>query len=291
MDWRRNLLPDHRASGQFLPWVIAVMVYLASLAAAVGLTVNKSLDQWHEDLSRNATVQIVPASRDSGDRQLAAALKTLRATPGIEIARPLSQSDLVSLLEPWLGSGNVADDLPMPTLIEVTLSENTSVDFDALTKKLSKTAPDARLDTHEDWIDRLITLARTVQAIAVSIMILIGLATVAIVVFATRAGLAADQHVVEVLHLIGGQDSFIANRFQSHFLRLALRGGLVGTGAAAATIVVLARFTSELGGSFVPRVFISPLEMLILLSVPALAALATMATARATVIRTLARMV
>jgi len=291
MDWRRNLLPDHRASGQFLPWVIAVMVYLASLAAAVGLTVNKSLDQWREDLSRNATVQIVPTSQDSGDRQLAAALKTLRATPGIEIAKPLSRADLVGLLEPWLGSGNVADDLPMPTLIEVTLSEDAPVDFDALTKNLSKTAPDARLDTHEDWIDRLITLARTVQAIAVGIVILIGLATVAIVVFATRAGLAADQQVVEVLHLIGGQDSFIANRFQSHFLRLALRGGLVGLGAAAATIVVLARFTSELGGSFVPRVFISPLEMLILLSVPALAALVTMATARATVIRTLSRMV
>lgn len=290
MDWRRNLLPDHRASGQFLPWVIAVMVYLASLAAAAGLTVNKSLDQWRGDLSRNATVQITAPNRKSGARQLSAALEVLRATPGIETAAPLSRKDLVALLEPWLGSGNVTDDLPMPALIEVALTDGTSVDLEKLKKRLGKAAPDARLDTHEDWIDRLITLARTVQTIAFGIVVLIGLATVAIVVFATRAGLAADQQVVEVLHLIGGRDSFIAGRFQSHFLRLALRGGFVGLGAAVATMVMLARFTSELGGNFMPKVSITPVEMLMLLSVPAIAALTTMATARATVMRSLSRM-
>lgn len=290
MDWRRNLLPDHRASGQFLPWVIAVMVYLASLAAAAGLTVNKSLDQWRQDLSRNATVQITAPSRESGARQLTAALEILRATPGIDSATPLSRSDLIALLEPWLGSGNVTEDLPMPTMIEVALGEDLVADMDMLRKKLGAAAPDARLDTHEDWIDRLITLARTVQAIAFGIVVLIGLATIAIVVFATRAGLAADQQVVEVLHLIGGRDSFIAGRFQSHFLRLALLGGMVGLIAAVATIVMLARFTSELGGNFVPKVFVTPVEMLILLSVPAIAALTTMATARATVMRSLSRM-
>jgi cell division transport system permease protein len=289
MDWRRNLLPDHRASGQFLPWVIAVMVYLAALSASAGLTVNKSLGQWRDDLTRNATVQIVASKPDSVSQQVDAALEALRATPGIEKAEALSQDELVALLEPWLGSGNVSDDLPMPKLIEVTLVPKQTVDFAALRAKLVEVAPDARLDTHDSWIDRLVTLARTVQAIAIGIVILIGLATIAIVVFATRAGLAADQQVIEVLHLIGGQDGFIAGRFQSHFLRLALRGGFVGLGAAAATVVMLARFTSELGGSFVPKVFVTPVEILILLTVPLVAALTTMLTARVTVIRSLSR--
>ncbi len=289
MDWRRNLLPDHRASGQYLPWVIAVMVYLASLAAAAGLTVNKSLLQWREELSRNATVQIVAPSEARAARQLTAALKVLRSAPGVESAEPLGCDDLVALLEPWLGTGNVAGDLPMPTLIEVTLSDQEAFDFDAVTDRLRKAAPDARLDNHESWVGRLVALARTVQAIALGIVVLIGLATIAIVVFATRAGLAADRQVIEVLHLIGGQDSFIANRFQSHFLRLALRGGLVGLTAAAATIVVLARFTGDLGVNFVPSVFITPWDMLILLSVPLAAAAATMVTARTTVMRSLAR--
>jgi len=289
MDWRKNLLPDHRASGQFLPWVIAVMVYLAALAASAGLTVNKSLSQWRDDLTRNATVQIAASNPKSASKQVEAALKVLRETDGIQEAEALSHSDLVALLEPWLGSGNVSDDLPMPKLIEVTLAAKPKVDFPALEKSLAKVAPDARLDTHESWIDRLITLARTVQAIAIGIVVLIALATVAIVVFATRAGLAADQQVVEVLHLIGGQDGFIAGRFQSHFLRLALRGGFVGLAAAAATIIMLARFTSELGGTFVPKVYINPYEILILLAVPLVAAVTTMITARITVMRSLAR--
>ena len=289
MDWRRNLLPDHRASGQYLPWVIAVMVYLASLAAAAGLTVDKSLFQWREELSRNATVQIVAPGEASTAKQLAATLEVLQSAPGVESADPLARNDLVALLEPWLGSGNVADDLPMPTLVEVTLSDQDAFDFDAVKERLSKAAPDARLDNHESWVGHLMALARTVQVIALGIVVLIGLATIAIVVFATRAGLAADQQVIEVLHLIGGQDSFIANRFQSHFLRLAVRGGLVGLGVTAVTIVVLARFTGDLGVNFAPRVLMTPWDMLILLSVPLAAAATTMVTARTTVMRSLSR--
>ncbi len=265
------------------------MVYLASLASAVGLTVNKSLQQWREDLTRNATVQIVATSEASADQQLEAALKVIRAAPGVASAEPLDRDDLVALLEPWLGSGNVAADLPIPTLVEVTLSDDETADLEGLRAELARVAPDARLDDHESWIDRLVALARSIQAIAVGIVVLIGLATIAIVVFATRAGLAADQQVIEVLHLIGGQDTFIANRFQSHFLRLALRGGVVGLGTAGATMVVLARFTRELGGNFVPEVFMTPWEMLILLSVPLAAAVATMVTARTTVMRSLSR--
>src|SRR5262249_32425883 len=52
--------------------------------------------------------------------------------------------------------------------------------------------------------------------------------------FATRAAIATNRPGIEVLHLIGAKDSFIAAHFQRHFLQLGLKGGLIGGGSAIA---------------------------------------------------------
>jgi cell division transport system permease protein len=67
-------------------------------------------------------------------------------------------------------------------------------------------------------------------------------ATVLSVVFATRAAIATNRPVIEVLHLIGAKDSFIARHFQEHFLQLGLKGGLIGGGSAIA-LFALAELT------------------------------------------------
>ncbi len=290
MNWTRHLLPDHRASGQVLPWVIAVMVYLAALAVAGEQVLSRAVDGWRSDLAHTVSVQIVSSDPYEVERQTRMALEVLNETPGVKSAKPLSRPELLSLLEPWLGRGNISGDLPVPQLIDVSLEPGAELDFAIMETQLKAAAPNARLDTHQDWLDRLIRLARSVQTIATCIVVLIGLATVAIVVFATRAGLAADQHVIEVLHLIGARDSFIANRFQLHFFTMGLRGGVIGLIITGLTLAVLSRFTSDLSAAFIPTVSLSPMAYLSVALVPVAAALVTMLTARVTVTRSLARM-
>ena len=71
-------------------------------------------------------------------------------------------------------------------------------------------------------------------------LVLISLTTIAIVVFATRAALdCRTAMIVEVLHLIGAYDGFIAVQVQRHFLQLALKGGLIGGLAGAITFTAL----------------------------------------------------
>ena len=67
--------------------------------------------------------------------------------------------------------------------------------------------------------------------------LLIGGAAVLTVIFTTRAGLAVHHAVVEVLHLIGARDGYIARQFQRQALRLALRGGIVGLVLTLATLL------------------------------------------------------
>jgi cell division transport system permease protein len=58
------------------------------------------------------------------------------------------------------------------------------------------------------------------------------------VAFATRGAMAANRSIIEVLHFIGARNRFIAGRFQRHFLRLGLQGGLIGAGAAILLFLV-----------------------------------------------------
>jgi cell division transport system permease protein len=65
-----------------------------------------------------------------------------------------------------------------------------------------------------------------------AILALVIVATVISVSFATRGAMSANRPIVEVLHFVGASDSYIANRFLRHFLRLGLEGGVIGVIAA-----------------------------------------------------------
>jgi cell division transport system permease protein len=63
------------------------------------------------------------------------------------------------------------------------------------------------------------------------------------VMFATRGAMSTNRPIVEVLHLVGARQGFIAGEFQRHFLLLGLKGGLIG-GAAALAVFGLAHLMS-----------------------------------------------
>ena len=67
----------------------------------------------------------------------------------------------------------------------------------------------------------------------------VALVATAAVIFTTRTGLAVHRDVIEVLHLIGARDSYIANGFAYHAWWTGLRGGLFGAILAAASLLLL----------------------------------------------------
>jgi cell division transport system permease protein len=290
-DTHVSFLPRDGAASGILPWVIAVMVFLSGLALVGGLALHRAVGDWSSALARVITVQI--AATDPADRefQTTAALDLLNRVPGIATVRRLDQEAIEALLEPWLGAGNISDDLPIPTMIEVTLSGVGSVDVKALHARLAQAAPDARIDDHQQWLGQLYKLARTVQIVAVAIIILVGLTTISIVVFATRAGMAAHRRVIEVVHLVGATDAVIATEFHRTFLRVGLKGSLAGVAGVGLVLAALHLSSLNMADSFLPSLRPTLPEGLALVWLPLIAATLTMLTARITVLRTLAKMV
>jgi cell division transport system permease protein len=114
----------------------------------------------------------------------------------------------------------------------------------------------------------------------IALFMLMAAAAGSLIAFATRTGMAARRDVVEVLHLTGAQDRFVAGLFQRRFAGLAARAGTYGA-ACAAAIVALARL---LGGTegFTPVLPLAWTDLLVALPCPALAALVAAAAARST---------
>lgn len=285
-----KFLPEGREGSGLLPWVIAVMVFLCSLATAMTLGLNDALAGWSADLERQLTVQVVADDPAERQRQAEAATALLRTTPGVESARMLTPREIEGLLEPWLGAGNVTDDLPVPLMVEVRIEPGRQLNTAALAARLEDVAKGARIDDHEQWIGRLLDLTATLRLIATAIVGMIILTTIAIVAFGTRAGLASHRDSVKIMHLMGADDGTIAGEFQYRYLLHGLKGGAAGLLIAAITLAGLANLVQQIEGGLLPEITLDLIDVAVLIALPLGGALLTMLTARLTVTRELARM-
>jgi cell division transport system permease protein len=290
MIWRRPRLDlplERDGSGRFLTLIIALMVYLAGLALAAALLLTATAERWDRGLAGTLTVQL-PADQAA---QMGPVLALLRASPGIAKATPLDQTRSAALLEPWLGSGPEIAELPLPRLIDVRITPGERVDLDDLRRRLADTAPGAALDDHRRWLDPLLRAAAAIRLAAAAVLVLVAGAAVLTVVFTTRAGLAVHHGVIEVLHLIGARDGYVARQFERQALRLGFRGGLVGLGLAVLTLAgVLYAGRTGVAPRLLPTLSFGAVEWLALAALPFGAALVAMLTARLTVLRALRRL-
>ena len=286
----RSIMPSGGATGLPLVMVIAAMCFLASLTLGAALSVSHAASDWTGQLSGSLTVEIKPSPDMKPDEQLSEVMGLLQQTSGVKSARPVSRNETAKLLEPWLGKGNVTDDLPIPQLVDVTIDPASPPDLAALAINVAAVAPGALLDTHRQWQGEIISAAHAVLWLAYAVLGLVAATTTAIVFFATRAGLSANREVVEVLHLIGARDRFIANEVQRHFLHLGLRGGIAGLALSVLTFVLLS-LAGDNGALFLlPVTGLQLNHYPILLAVPVASALVAVLTARVTVMRELERM-
>jgi cell division transport system permease protein len=220
------------------------MTFLASLTTGSVMLVRAAASEWQADVAREITIQIRPVAGHDIDLEVTKATIITRASPGIAEVRPYSKEEATHLLEPWLGSGLQLDDLPVPRLIVARIAPGGAPDLTQLRQTLGEQIPGVTLDDHRSFVERMRAMSRAVVAIGVGVLLLMLAATVLSVVFATRAAIASNRPVIEVLHLIGAKDSFIARHFQQHFLQLGLKGGLIGGGSAIA-LFALAELTSS----------------------------------------------
>lgn len=232
------IVPHQSIGGRALVAVVAIMTFLASLTTGAVMLVRMNAADWQAEILREVTIQIRPVDGGNIDQAVKQATDLARGFAGVSGVVPYSREESAKLLEPWLGSGLVLDDLPVPRVIVVKLASGADVDLAALRKALVDQVPAASVDDHRGWIGRMRAIADFVMLAGIIVLGLVIAVTILCVNFATRGAMAANRPVIEVLHFVGAQDRYIAGQFQRHFLWLGLKGGVLG-GLAAVLLFAL----------------------------------------------------
>ena len=287
------IIPSNMASLRSLTVTMAVMSYLACLAIGALILVDRAVTSWTSGLAREMTVQVRHVRSADIAVEVEKAKDILAAFPGIVQVEVLDDQAGAKLLEPWLGTRSL-DGLPVPRLIRVVADTDSPPDLAALEESLSA-VKGVHLDTHRKWEAELTRMARALSLLSYAILALISLSAVAIVVFATRAVLQANRHIVDLLHLVGARDSYIARQIDGRFLRTGLLSGFIGVAMGLLTFLLLGLAGGDGSGGFAAAsrgLLFAPPDIAIwsytaLFGVPVAATLICLVTSRITLMRRL----
>ncbi len=285
----RGLLPEGRLAGP-MPWVIAIMMFLTVLAAAAGMGLASAAARLDDQIGGRVTIQIVEANPARKAAQTEAAVAALRGQPGVTSVRPVPEEEINRLLVPWLGTSGIAEDIPIPALIDVDLTPEGHARLAELTRAVNAAAPAARVDDNGQWLAPLASLIGALKWLAAGLVLLMVGATAATVVLAARAALNMHRATIEVLHFMGATDVQVARLFQRRIALDALFGGLIGFILAALVLIGIGERVSALGSELLGSASVPAPAWGILIGLPLFGVLLAMLVARLTILRALGRM-
>lgn len=281
-----DLLPREAAGETWLAGVIAVLCFIACLAAVSASSADRAAQGWARQLRAEATVQVRPRVGETGSTTAARAAEVLAGTDGVAEAVALDRKAAEDLLRPWLGEA-VLPDMPLPFLVTVRLDPDAPASAVTLSRALATAGLDASVDDHAQWRGDVERSAALITILAGLAFLLTAGAAASAIVYATRAGLMARRSVIETLGLAGASDAAIAWLFQRRFGLLAAGAGAVGTGLAL-MVIASVRFLGGAGG-LVPALPLAWSDAMIILPCPLIAAGVAMIAARLAALSRLSR--
>ncbi len=270
-------------SARFVPWIIGTMVFLSAVALVLG----NAIERWQLSHSVQLSVEVPASAAQSGGVERA--LAALRALPGVVLASRVEDDHIAALLAPWIGEGLDLSTL-LPALIEVVVTTPGALDPQAAEHRLSQTVPGIRVDDGRRWLEPVRATAGALQAITGFVLALIGLASVATIIFMTHTGLVVRRGTIDVFYQVGARDSYVARQFEVQALRLALIGGILDLLLVGGCLVIVRSLAARMDAPLLPAIGFDALTWALLALLPLAAALVALVTARVTVLATLARM-
>jgi len=275
------LLPESDAREAALFFVVAALCFLAVLATLTARGTYTAARAWSAQVEGEMTVRVSDTDRRGAEE--AAAI--VRGMSGVRSAEVLSQEDLDRLLEPSFGPGGIPAGVPMPLLIAVETAPDSVTTALAITNMLTAQGFNAVAESHADYAAEARSALGTLRVAAIGIVALLTATAIAVIAFATHAALLARKDIVDVLHLAGAEDRFIAQLFERRFWTLGLKAGSAGSVAAlaATALIIFSAQSNASQNQLLPQLSLDFWDLVILAVTPIAAGLAARLAAGGTV--------
>jgi cell division transport system permease protein len=282
-------IPLHiRLGTEFIPLLMTVMTVLCLLSAFTTLSLGLIAQKWTVSLQNSLTLEI-PAEIAS-EATLDKILKTLKSNPAVKSAKISSAKEIADMLSPWLGEADIdIAGLPLPRLMTVDLKDSDPQIISQIRADIRTLNPTIRIDAHEEWLQDILHLARFIQITALAIFLSIIFLTSLIIGGAVRSRMAIHHTELEILHIMGAEDSYITKQFRTYIYRQAGQGILIGLMIAAILLTILMALQTQTTLA-IPGFSIGLLHGALLLAVPLLLLFVSVQAAQRTIMRILREM-
>lgn len=288
MKGSNELALNRDPSTGFVPWIVATLSLVATLTLAVAFSSSNLVSQWQQRQQGEISVRLADVTAETA-QNAEIVRNRLANTPGIASVTQVPRHQVQQLLAPWLGIGNdksVASLLPLPYIFDVQTDVGAQISADALTDALAD-IPGIAVDDGERWLKPVAHLAQIIGTIAFALALLAIMSVAFVTTFATRAALAAQFRTVELLQIIGAENTYIARQFQRHSLLIAGKGALAGVAIGIIAVLIALRVVPDGGTALLAGVGPGIAGWIMMACLPAIAGLVAMVTARVTVLKQL----
>lgn len=267
---------------------IAIMMALASLTAIAARVAWGAAAAWSASLDTALTIEVAPVGGLSGPDTAAEAARLVVQIPGIANARALSADEVSAMIAPALGTTTIPPEIPLPGLIAVERAveggqgrggaagqAHATALIDAIDAALRTGGFTPQIDDHSAFERSARSFAATLRTTGVLVFLATLVAAVLVTGFAVHANMAMRRDIVEVLHIAGAHDVFIANAVTLRFSLLGAKAGAAAAVLGALGVGLFALATLQSAGqleAFTPRYTPNWIDVMILVITPGLAA-------------------
>ena len=276
----------------FLEIISIISVFLFTITLAGFFMINSLVNSWDKGIVNGFTVQVTDektTDETQADVRLNKVINFFEQIENVEKVRLVSDKKIAKLMRPWLGDSVDVSVLPMPKLIEVKVKANSSFNFDKVAKDLSKVAPYTSINAHQVWLNKLIVFAKSVKALAFSILLLVLIICSFSIFYATKTSLGIHQNIIEILHIMGATDDYIAKQYARRGFFIGFVSGLIGVLAGGAVLWFMADVAAGLKGGIFDKASLDTVSVMYILTLPMITALISMFTSYYTVRKTLGK--
>ena len=264
----------------FLKILTAISMFLFMVTLAAYFMMSAMISSWNKSIIDGLTIQIMPASetlsQDDEQMRVSKVVLFFQGLDGVEKVKQISDEQIKKLMSPWLGANANIESLPMPKLLDVRLKNGRNFDYEKAAEMLKEVAPYASIDNHGLWLKKLIKSTSSLKILSLFVLVLVFGASIFSLFYAVETSLRVHQNIIEILHIMGATDSYVAKQYAFRGLKIGFISSLIGMLVGMLALFAISRLSSGLETGLLGSASLSVSNWCVLLSLPIWAALISM---------------
>ncbi len=282
----------------FVSVLTSIYMYLFVIMLAIFMAINAMASNWEKDIAGSITVQITPIEDENKhidaaktEEQQNKVLQFMEHINGVSGVRVLDDQAVQKLMSPWIGNKVDLSTLPIPRLLDVKLKPNADLNYDEITRGLRLLTPNASIDNHRLWLNRLIKFATSLKTIALAILLMVVSICAFSIYYSARTSLNINMNSIEILHIVGAKDEYIAKLYAKNYAKIGFFAGVIGLLAAVPCIILVGKYGVSTGSGLLNGASLSATAWSFIMLTPLFSLIYSMLTSYFTVLKSLEKMV